>query len=164
MKLMQQRLLVCAALVAASAAPLAYAEVKINFIEPDKFVDIGRTQWDRDDAMRGLTRVFEALAKKYVPQGQDVLFEVTDVDLAGTERPSFRHQDLRIVRSIDWPAISFRYTVKEGDKTVAQGQDRLADLDFQHRIGVNSYSAESYPYERRMLEDWFRAKFGTKGE
>ncbi|MGL4576091.1 MAG: DUF3016 domain-containing protein [Burkholderiaceae bacterium] len=147
----------CAATFA--ALPAAHAgEAKVNFVEPDKFTDIGRVSWDRDDAMRGLERHFQALAKKYVPADQQLLVEVTDVDLAGEQNRSVRHPDLRVVRRIDWPSITFRYTLKSGETVVSQGQDRLSDMGFEDRIGVNS-SLESYAYEKRMLEDWFKARF-----
>jgi hypothetical protein len=159
MDALMNRLVLITALITALAAPLAHAQVKVEYVEPEKFTDIGRAQWDRDDTLRGLTRVFETLAKKYVPAGQEISFQVTDVDLAGWEKPGFRHPDVRVVRGVDWPAMSFRYTVTQGGQTVMQGQERLADLNFQHRIGMARYANEQFAYEQRMLEDWFRTKF-----
>jgi Cu/Ag efflux protein CusF len=143
----------CAALPAAQAG-----EAKIKFVEPDKFTDIGRAQWDREEAMRALERHFQALAQTYIPADQQLLIDVTDVDLAGTQQPTLRHQDLRIVRRIDWPAMTLRYTLMQGDKMLKQGEERLVDMAFEDRIGLK-YGNESYTYERRMLEDWFKVRF-----
>jgi hypothetical protein len=151
---------VAAALLAAVAAPV-WADVKVSFTEPQKFADIGKASWERDDAMRHLTAHFQALAKRYLPAGQDLTVEVTDVDLAGRQDVSFRHPELRVVRSIDWPSISFSYSVTADGKTVQQGTERLSDMGFDTRLRT-AYSGEPLYYEQRMLEDWFRAKFVTQ--
>jgi hypothetical protein len=144
------------ATVSAAAQSPAHAGVK--------FADIGTTPSERQDNLRALERHFEALAKRYVPVEQDLIIEVTDVDLAGEQHLSFRHPDLRVVRRIDWPRMSLRYTLKAGEKIVAQGEERLSDMGFDSRIGANYSSSESLSYERRMMEDWFKTKFATKAK
>jgi hypothetical protein len=112
MKRWKLTLAMAKALCAVSA--VTQAQLNITYIEPERFTDLGQTQWERAAAQRQLTEHIEALAKRYVPQGQMLEIEVTDVDLAGRQNVSFSRPQLRVIKPIDWPSITLRYTVENG--------------------------------------------------
>jgi hypothetical protein len=132
--------------------------VQVNFEQPDKFVDIGLSSFDREQNLRTLQGHFTSLAKG-LPAGQTLQVDVTDVDLAGEILLAAPHE-LRVLRGgVDWPRITLRYTLKAGETLLAQGEERLSDMSYMFsRAG--SIEHLPLPYERRMLDQWFKDRFG----
>lgn len=150
--------LVCSALAAGPA--LAAGQVELRYTQPEQFTDIGLGHHDRSHNLRILGEHFTRLGQS-LPEGQVLQLEVTDVDLAGRIEP-YRHQELRVLRgSTDWPRISLRYTLKAGGTILAQGEDHLSDMNYlfpRHR----KLEHQPLPYERRMLEAWFKERFSAQ--
>jgi hypothetical protein len=146
------------ATLAYTAPSWAVAEVKVMFTAPEKFADIGYGTSEREETLRRLTQLFESSAARYVPQNQTLNIEVTDVDLAGRQHVSFRRPELRVVKPIDWPSITLRYTLTQDARVIKEGQTRLSDLGFDQRLRQASANEPLY-YEKRMLEDWLRKTF-----
>ncbi len=141
----------------AQPQPPVTGTVQVNFVQPDNFVDIGRSSFDREQNLRTLQGHFTSLAKG-LPAGQTLQVDVTDVDLAGEIPPAALHE-LRVLRGgVDWPRITLSYTLKAGETMLAQGEERLSDMSYMFsRAGATEHLP--LPYERRMLDQWFKDRF-----
>lgn len=153
------------AAVAATAAALwagaaQAASVEVRYLEPDNFADLGRSSWDRERAMKSLTAHLQKLGQT-LPDGQTLRLEVTDIDLAGEIRPWGWHE-LRVLRGqADWPQISLRYTLLQGERTLKSGEARLADLAYMQTLSGRDRPGEELAVERRMMRRWFADTFAT---
>jgi len=139
----------------------AQADVKVNFVKPETFVDIKDNNGFREDEiLKDIEVHLVAQAQKYLP-GRDVRINVTDVDLAGNVEPFGRSATwIRVMRTVTLPSITLNYEVLEGGKVVRQGEARLRDMNYQD--GFNSYfSSETLRYEKRMIDRWFEGEFRT---
>ena len=78
-----------------------------------------------------------------------------DVDLAGDAFPRVVLRDTRVLRGrADWPRMHLRYTLREGDKVIKSGEDRIADMNYL--MGTTRVHQDGpFPYEKRMLDNWF---------
>lgn len=147
-------------LLALSAA--AQADVKVNFVNPEKFADIKDNNGFRQmDVLKDVEAHLVEQAQKYLP-GRDVRINVTDVDLAGEVEPFGRRMTwLRVMRTVTLPSITFSYEVSEGGKVLQQGEARLRDMNYQD--GFNGYfSSDTLRYEKRMIDRWFKDQFDPK--
>ncbi len=147
-----------AALSLAGPATAAPATVEVRYVDPDQFADIGRSTWDRERALNALTAHFQKLGQA-LPEGQTLRVDVTDVDLAGNLQPWGWHE-LRVLRGqADWPVLTLRYTLLEGERTLKTGQARLADLSYMQHLSVRDRAGEELGPEKRMLRRWFEDTF-----
>lgn len=142
-----------------ATAPAAAGTAEVRYENPDRFSDAGRGR-AAEATQKALTGILQALAERGLPASQVLTVEVTDVDLAGEIPPgSVRLHDVRVLgRHADWPRISLRYTLKDGDRTLAQGSDVVSDMTYLERGGMLASRGE-LPYERRMLGEWFSRRF-----
>lgn len=150
---MRRTLALIAALAAAAAASAGTVEVK--FIDPDKFTDARDDAHRREDVLKTLEERLKQLGAKKLPASQTLQVEVLDVDLAGDAFPRVALRDTRVLRGrADWPRMHLRYTLREGDKVIKSGEDRIADMNYL--MGSLRASQDSpLPYEKRMLDNWF---------
>jgi hypothetical protein len=143
-------------------AAAAQADVQVNFVKPETFIDIKDNFGFRDpDVLKGIEKHLVEQAQKYLP-GRDVRINVTDVDLAGQVEPLGRSWTwVRVMRTVTLPSISLNYEVRDGDKVVKQGEATLRDMNYQD--GFNSYfGSETLRYEKRMIDRWFKDEFSPK--
>lgn len=148
-------------------APLgAGAAVDVTFEAPEHYRDAGLYRDygvdAGDPALRYLREHLEDLGETMLPEGADLSVTVVDVDLAG--RFEWWHgygYDIRILRDITWPSISLRYVLKEGDRVVAEGEETVADMTYLQTTPP-SLSRDPLRYEKAMLTDWFRSRFGNR--
>lgn len=153
--------LALAGLVLLSAGAVS-ASVTTAFSHPENFRDLPFAPTDREQVLKELSDHFARLGKD-LPPGQDLRVEVLDLDMAGHIRPSFRGRpDIRILTGgADWPTMVVRYTLESNGKVIASGEDKLSDMDYLQRI--NRYSdGDTLRYEKRMIDDWFKAKFAPR--
>jgi hypothetical protein len=138
----------------ASAAATA-GTVEVRFIEPDKFADARDGVHSREDVLKTLEERLKQLGAKKLPASQTLQVEVLDIDLAGDAFPRVALRDTRVLRGrADWPRMHLRYTLREGDKVIKSGEDRIADMNYL--MGSLRASQDSpLPYEKRMLDNWF---------
>jgi Protein of unknown function (DUF3016) len=161
----QSRWMKLAAAAATTAALLggpahAAATVEVRYVEPDNFADIGRSSWDRERTMKALTAHLQKLGLA-LPEGQTLRLDVTDVDLAGDIRPWGTHE-LRVLRGqADWPQISLRYTLLEGERTLKSGEVRLSDLAYMQTLSGRDRPGEELAVEKRMMRRWFAETFSA---
>lgn len=146
--------LLTTALVGLAPPSGAAGSAQVSYVQPDRFTDVGFGSVERDHTLQSLTQYFDTLGKR-LPDGQTLRVEVLDVDLAGEIWPRSAHQ-VRVLRGrADWPHMSLRYTLLQGDRTLKAGEARLADMAYlfnQQRL--SRYG--DLPFEKRMLDRWFQ--------
>lgn len=144
-------------------AGLAQAgSVQVSFDHPERFSDAG-TGRDAERVLSVITQHLQSLGQVKLPAEQTLSVTVTDIDLAGEIWPwRGRFGDVRVMgRQVDWPRIALRYTLSEGDRVLAQGDERVADLAYLMRP-VRHRFMDPLPYEQRMLDEWFARRFDPK--
>ncbi len=154
-------LLAVLALGAAAVPGAAMAAVTVTFVQAENFRDLPFSPSDRERVLKELGEFFVGLEKR-LPPGQDLKIEVLDLDMAGRMVPNFRAgQDLRVLNGgADWPHMTLRYSLSANGAVLASGQDHLNDMAYLDRI--NGYvDGDSLRYEKRMVDDWFKAKFAA---
>ncbi len=150
--------LVCAALLA--AGPAYAGSVDVQFEDPDRYSDIGPRR-DAAAVQQQLRDILAALAAERLPAAQTLRLVITDVDLAGDIPPSTRLlHDVRVMgKRPDWPRISLRYTLQDGERLLAEGSAVVSDMAYLQR-SARLVGNQRLPYEQRMLSDWFDSRFG----
>lgn len=140
------------------------ATVEVEFVQPEKFSDIGTGQ-DAAAAQAALAQHLKSLGDKQLPAQQVLKISITDVDLAGQQpQVGARGNDLRIMgKGADWPRINLRYQLIDGGKVVAEGEDKLTDMAYLDRKSTVRPN-DPVPYENRMLTTWFNARFRPAGK
>ena len=156
MKKILMAILIAGAFPAVSLA----GEAKVTWQEPEKFTDIrpgnelpGSFQ---ERVIKEFDRMFADLAKE-LPDAYQWNVTVTDIDLAGEVRPQFRRtgNEVRVVKHLYWPRIAFDFDLKDPQRqTVASGKEDLNDMNFLMHVGLPT-GHTGFPYEERMLRDWF---------
>ena len=141
--------------------PAQAAVVHVHFIEPDRFTDTRVNGEASRDALIAIERAIVALGEQCLPSNQNLEVEIRDIDLAGTSRyVSPRQSEVRIIRSgVDAPRITLHYTLTENGRVISSKEEVLRDLSFMEHRRLRDAS-QSYPYEKRLLADWFRERFG----
>jgi hypothetical protein len=154
-----RRTLILIATLASAAATAGTVEVR--FIEPDKFADARDGVHSREDVLKTLEERLKQLGAKKLPASQTLQVEVLDIDLAGDAFPRVALRDTRVLRGrADWPRMHLRYTLREGDKVIKSGEDRIADMNYlMGSLRLNQDSP--LPYEKRMLDNWFDERIVT---
>jgi len=148
----------CAA--AAGSALAAGAAVNVNFVNADGFSDTGSTPWDKKDNLDVIARHLQTLGQRYLGADQVLKVDVLDVDLAGENRFSRRQgTELRIAKGrTDFPKMTVRYSLESNGRVLQSGEERIADMDYLHRI-VDYASSDPLRHEKQMLDAWFKARF-----
>ncbi len=147
-----------AALVSLSAS----AAVTVSFVQPDRYTDAG--DWDRNPlaTMLELRQHLQQLGARYLPPAYALDIAILDVKLAGAAR-SVRgvNPEVRVLTGdADWPRIELAYTLRSGATVVRSGRETLVDHAYLRRIDFAYASTTPLPYEKRMLDEWFDARFG----
>jgi hypothetical protein len=150
-----------AALSAVLLATAAHAAgtVNVSFVQPQNFTDVKDRHLSPDRHLEALKRHLEQAAAPYVADGQTLKIEVLDVDLAGEVKPSARANDLRVLKGgADWPRIQLRYALESPGQATRSGEARMQDMAYlMHHAHLSG--GDALAYERRMLDDWFKAEF-----
>ncbi|QYJ74905.1 DUF3016 domain-containing protein [Shewanella sp. FJAT-52076] len=140
--------------------------VKISWQEPKKFRDIkssGELQSRFENRLfETLTKELSKEAAKSLKPNQSLELVVTDVDMAGDMRPTFgaTTNDLRVVKEIYPPRISFSYQVLDGEQVVIAGDEKLTNLNFMNDI--RPINDRPFSHEARLLTQWFDKQVAPK--
>jgi hypothetical protein len=162
-------LLFAAGVSGVSAATVAAPEsssgrVTVNFTEPEKFTDVkdGMTDYEnvrgRERFLPFIREHLEKRAEKLLSPGQKLNVTFTDIDLAGDFEPwhGISFTDVRIVKSVYVPRLTFSFTLTDANgQVLKEGERRLIDGSFQMRL-TSGFSDDSLRYEKEMLNDWLR--------
>lgn len=135
--------------------------VQVNFDHPERYADAG-TLREAEGVRQVIDQHLQALGQTKLPAGQTLKVTITDIDLAGElHRWMGPLHDVRVVgRGVDWPRIDLRYTLSDGERVLAQGSERIADMAYLMRSTNQRYN-DRLPYEQRMLSAWFDRRFGA---
>ena len=165
----------CAAAVGllAALAPSQAAEVNITWEEPESYSDVRPTNESRkrfrERTLEELESHIAELASS-LPESQVLSITVTNVDLAWQVWPSQfvgfgsgAGSDVRIIKRIDIPRMTFSYTLASEDgKVILSAKDvKLKEMDFMES-NIRRNRTESLSYEKAMLNDWFSDTFSTQ--
>ncbi len=152
-----------AAALAAPCAAQAAGQVQVRWVEPEKFADAGRGALDRERTLQALGEHLGRLGRR-LPDGQTLQVEVLDLELAGELEPFSRfHHDVRVLRGrADWPRISLRYTLSDGERTLARGDAQLSDPHYMFR-SLRGSASGTLAYEKRMLDEWVASLVAGSG-
>ncbi len=159
------RIAAIAVLAGLAALPIsAQAAVEVAFVHPERYSDAGLDRGygpaTRDPVLKGIREHLERLGARYLKPNQTLKIDVLDIDLAGRFewwRPYA--YNVRIMRGVTWPRVAMRYTLEENGTTVLSAEEAVMDLNYQMRLGT-SLSSDPLRYEKEMLGDWFRNRFG----
>jgi hypothetical protein len=133
----------------------ASAAVTVTYGNPDRFTDAGDRNNDPVKVMAALERHLKTLGERYLAPGEDVKIEVLDVDLAGRPRMNLP-TEIRVVNGkVDMPCIDLRYSLGSG----APRHERVCDPEFLRPLPVGYFGNDPLVYEKRMLDEWFQARF-----
>lgn len=151
-----------------AAASAGAGTLTIYFLHPETYTDGTYSgslvsERDRQEVQSGLARHLESLAERELPAGMALDIEVINIDLAGRVEPlrTFSNPELRVIRDVDWPRMTMRYTLKRGDRVVLREEDKVADMNFQR--SVNPYApGDRLRYEKAMLDRWFAQRFSAE--
>lgn len=142
------------------ASGASAGEAKVTWQEPEKFTDIRPGNETRasfqERVVKDFDQFFVDMAKK-LPDGVQLDVTVTDLDLAGDVNGLYSTvgRDIRIIKEIYWPRMSFSYTLKNSkNELIASGKEELKDMNFMSRTGMAS-GRTNFDYEEKMLTDWF---------
>jgi len=148
--------------LACASAAHAGGVVSVSFIEPSRFIDAKDRSGDATSSLKQIEEYLQYLGKRYLPDGQQLKIEITDVDLAGELRPSRSlTEQFREVRGrADWPRIDLRYSLVGPDgKELRSGQESLRDMDYTNQIPSYGANYEPMRYEKQLLEHWMKMRF-----
>ncbi|MCL1078876.1 DUF3016 domain-containing protein [Parashewanella spongiae] len=132
--------------------------VTITWKDPTHFRDI-KSSGERQSRFQN--RLFETLTKNInkltsnvLKENQTISLEVTNLDLAGDVRPTFSaaSNDIRVIKNIYPPRITFSYKVLEGKNEVFKGDEKLSDLAFMDTI--HNAMNKPFNYETKLLKNW----------
>jgi hypothetical protein len=142
--------------LALAATPL-FATVTVTYGDADKFTDAGDRNSDPRKIVQVLESYMKALGDKYLPTG-NLAIEILDLDRAGRPRMNLP-TEIRVVNGkTDMPCIDLRFTLNGSPPT----RERLCDPDFLRPLDNRYNEHDPVVYEKRMLDDWFKRRFGNK--
>jgi len=139
---------------------VAHADVKVDFVNPEKFSDIrDNTGFTNKAVLKDIEAYLVTQFGKRMP-GKEVHISVTDVNLAGEIEPvGGMAQWLRVMRTVTSPSMELTYEIRDGDKVVQQGTAKLRDIDYQNSFNSMS-SSDPLRYEKHMMDRWMDREFG----
>lgn len=145
----------------AAFAGTAQAAVTVTFTQPDRYADVGLHRAEAPDVLKELERHLQRLGATHLESGQALSIEVLDIDLAGEERFHPRAGGgLRILRGgADWPSVRLRYSIESAGKAGERREETVSDMNYLMRP-IRQH--ERLAYEKRMLEEWFKGRFGSR--
>jgi hypothetical protein len=154
-----RRIFVSAAAVAFVALPL-HAAVTVSYGDPDRFTDAGDRNNDPRKVMLMLERHLKDLGDRYLPAQSTLKIEVLDLDRAG--RPYMNlPTEIRIISGrADMPCIELSYALETDNKVLQARRERVCDPEYLRPLEPQYNEHDPLVYEKRMLEQWFRERFG----
>lgn len=159
MRFLRAFLVALAALAALTSA--AAARVDVRFVQPERFVDEDfRNSFARERLVAEFDRFLKAEGARRIGPHQTLRIEVLDIDLAGRNQSfATRLGGVRVMREMTPPSIRLRYVLEERGRVVSRGEETLLDWNYLSNVSTRN-SSEWLPYEKAMLRDWFRRRFG----
>lgn len=132
--------------------------VTIEWDNPQDYTDVksvsGKQGAYEVKVFKALTDNLAKVAKQTLRPDLKLELIVTNLDLAGDVQSTFgaTPNDIRMVKPVFPPKISFSYSVLEGDKVIMVGDEKLTDLNFMN--GLKKPNEKPLSYENAMLKSW----------
>ncbi|HUQ28404.1 MAG TPA: DUF3016 domain-containing protein [Usitatibacter sp.] len=147
---------------AALAALPSQAATVVTFADPDRFTDVANQRWETQTTLDALAGHMKRLGDRYIAPNDTLRIEVLDIDLAGWARMGGNSpNEVRVLRGkADFPSMKVRYTLESRGATSTR-EATISDPTYMNH-GTRINSSESFHYEKRMLDDWFRSTFGER--
>lgn len=142
--------------------------VVVDWSDPAKFADTRSDQCHSlvkpEEWLSQLARYTQSRARSRLQQGQSLNVTITDIQRAGQCEPwrGPRVADIRILKDIYPPSISFHFQLSDRDgKIVTEGDRKLTDLAYLQRGSLLDRN-DSLRYEKRMIDDWLRKELPSR--
>lgn len=151
-------LLFLACLAAGASAALA-GTVDVRFVNSRLYADAGNTAWEEEANLQAIDQHLKAIGQRWLPANHLLKVDVLDVDLAGAVRAFHGGPEVRVLRGgADFPRLYLRYTLLVDGQVERSGTEWLTDMNYTRRI-TGERNSESLHYEKRMIDEWFKARF-----
>ncbi|MDX2218777.1 MAG: DUF3016 domain-containing protein [Burkholderiales bacterium] len=168
---MQPRILGLSALVltlsvalSTTASAQASPVVEVSFEKPEGFTDAyprsrSGSSEELQETLNEVTRLFTEQAARHLKAGDRLKVTITDLDLAGEIEPGRTGaMSLRVLRPINWPRMSLRYTFTRDGKA-SSAEAKLSDPGYQDNSGTCA-RVGGLCYEKQMVGRWMQRQFG----
>jgi len=137
------------------------ADVDIEWTEPDEYTDIragdNHRKNFREQLFNNVEQHFSKLASR-LPEGQLLIIEVTNIDLAGTTLHTGLNR-IRVIKETYPPRMKFSYQLVNVDKSlVIEGKANLINMNFMMSRRLR-YQTDTLRHEKTMLGKWFAQTF-----
>lgn len=158
----------CAAAPTTDKTSALSANIRIEYIQPEKFTDIGDSAISGDasraDDLEQLRRHLAQRAAARLAAGQRLAILITDIDRAGNFEPwHVRLGTTRIIRDIYPPRINLRFELTDDTGAIIQaGERRLRDSAFL--TSTRYYRSDPLRYEKALLDDWLERALPQRRE
>jgi hypothetical protein len=150
----------CAAPPAATDTSAATPKnIRIEYIHPEKFTDVGDRDFPRDslrnEYLGQLRKHLAQGAARLLPAEQQLTVSITDIDMAGNFEPwRIRLYDTRIIRDVYPPRIDLRFALTAADGTpLREGERQLRNPAFLMTMQPY-FRNDPLRYEKALLDDW----------
>ena len=132
--------------------------VAVSFVDPSLYTDASDWEHDPKRTLAEIEHHLKALGDRYLPSYDVLSIEVLNVALAG--RPQLRSASgVRVMTGeADWPRIELRYRFAASGRSARVSKETVVDMAYLRRLEPK-YALTSLPYEKRMLDEWFKARF-----
>jgi hypothetical protein len=150
----------CGLIAMAFVALPVRAAVTVSYGDPDHFTDAGDRNSDPRQVMQSLEQHFKKLGDRYLPPQTNLKIQVLDLDRAGRPYMNLPTEIRIITGQADMPCIELAYTLEAANKEPQSGHDRVCDPGYLRTLEPQYDEHDPLVYEKRMLEVWFRKKFG----
>ena len=133
----------------------AAAGVTVSFPGPERHTDAGYPAPQAQGTRGEIARHLESLGARYLKPGQEMRIEVLDINLGGRVRYN-ASPEVRVMRAGDWPQIRLRYELDTPGEAQRKAEEVVSDPEYLRGPQNN---LDALAREKRMLDEWFRARF-----
>jgi hypothetical protein len=142
----------------------AEADVTVVFVGPEHYRDFANESVSqRTGALDELRRTLEDLGARYLNPQQTLRIEFFDVRRAGIVATwNLGNPDLRILGAgAPPPRFEVTYTLRQNGKVIRHARETITDIDYATDPSA-ALSSDPLMYEKNVLRDWFRQRFGDQ--
>lgn len=167
------RLVYClAALPLLVYSPLAASHpgLTINFVEPEKYTDVGLSGSSSPKTRRYVLTTLEhylhQLADHRLPERHTLKIDFYDIDMAGEYEPwrAPMLNNTRFIRDIYRPQIKLHYQWRDAQGNVlAEGDETVSDPVYLQHADPGYLNNDPLRYEKTLLKRWFEKKMKING-
>jgi hypothetical protein len=136
------------------------AAVTVTYGNPDRFTDAGDRSSDPVKVMQAIEAHLKRLGRD-LPPGTDVKIEIHDLDRAGRPRMNLPTEMRVMTGKADPPCVDLSYTVVANGAATPAKRERVCDTAFLRPLPPRASENDPLVYEKRMLEEWFKARFSA---